>query len=353
VITRAGTGNVGPGEDAWWASGALSDATVWTGGGVRFDGKLHFTAKDASPATAIVSQNTAVPAWAANIFRMPVLDADAELRIAPSSFEVRSLLAHGGNTSVRAEYAKRDGRQDGAVLLDLGWIDLGYDLAEGSTGLVLVGPDAWFGRKTTALHDAAAAARHRADAAEQLGKYVAMTPEARRDAAMALASRCARDMRSCDGVSIETLLRAAEGARERGTLSGIAYAPLVVAAAKGGKDGAMLDPLVVGSIAEALKLGGESTLDGMPSVERSAAAGASDEARGKVMLVAGRVAATRREGGNSVGTLITDAEPVYFVTPFASPAVSETLVRFRGVFVERYAPAGEAPSLVLVGGFVP
>jgi hypothetical protein len=351
VITRAGTGDAGPGEDSWWAKGALSDATLRTDGGPHFDGKTHFTAKDASPATALVSQNSAVPAWAANIFRMPVLDADAELRIAPSSFEVRSLFAHGGNTSVRAEYARRDGHKDGAVLLNLGWTDLGYDLAEGSTGLVLLGPDAWFGRKTAALHDAAAAATHTADTAGQLARYVAMTPGARRDAAMALAARCALDMRSCDGASIESLLRAAVDAHERGILSGIAYAPLVVAAAKGGKDGAILDPLVVGSVAEALKLGGEATVDDMASVDRSAAASTSDAARGKVIVVTGRVSATRPEGGTSVGTLITDAEPVYFVTPFASPAVSETLVRFRGVLVERYAPASQAPSLVLVGVF--
>lgn len=352
-MTHAGTGSAAPLEDAWWARGALTQATVSTQGGVRFAAKVHVSAKDASPATALVSQNTAVPAWAADIFRMPVLDADAEVRVAPPSFEVRSLLAHGGNASVRAEYARRNGRQDGGALLDLGWIDLGYDLAEGSTGLVLVGPDAWFDRKVATLRDAAAAARSKMYTAEQLARYAAMTPALRGDEARTLAAQCALEARSCDGTSIDSLLRAAPDARERDTLGGIAYAPTVVAAAKGGKDGTTLDPRVVGSVAEALRMGGQPALDDIPAMARVVAASDSDAARGKVIVVAGHVSSIRREGTTSVGTLTTDAEPVYFVTPFATDVAPENPARFRGVFVQHYASADGPPSLVLVGGFSP
>jgi hypothetical protein len=353
AMTHAGTGTAAPLEDAWWARGALTQATVWTRGGIRFDGRAHFTAKDASPATTLVSQNTAVPAWAADIFRMPVLDADAEVRVAPSTFEVRSLLAHGGSTSVRAEYARRNGRQDGGALLDLGWIDLGYDLAEGSTGLVFVGPDAWFGRKVATLRDAAAAARSKVNAAERLARYAAMTPTLRGDEARTLAARCALEARSCDGASIDSLLRAAPDGRERDRLGGIAYAPMVVAAAKGGKDGSTLDPRVVGSVAEALRIGGESTLDDIPEMTPAAAARDSAAARGKVVAVAGRISSIRREGTTSVGTLTTDAEPVDFVTPFAADVAPQNPARFRGVFVQRHASADGPSSLVLVGAFSP
>jgi hypothetical protein len=122
-------------------------------------------------------------------------------------------------------------------------------------------------------------------------------------------------------------------------------------------DGATLDPLVTGIVAETLKIAGELALDNIPPVARSAAARDPDAARGKVITVTGRTSSIRREGPYSVGTLTTDAEPVHFVTPFATPAVSETLARFRGVFVQRYAPAdpshGELPSLVVVGAFGP
>jgi hypothetical protein len=98
------------------------------------------------------------------------------------------------------------------------------------------------------------------------------------------------------------------------------------------------------------------TLDNIPSIVHVAGASDSDAARGKVIAVTGRVSSIRREGPYSVGTLTTDAEPVYFVTPFATHPVPETLTRFRGVFVQRYATTqsnGPLPSLVLVGAFGP
>jgi hypothetical protein len=110
-------------------------------------------------------------------------------------------------------------------------------------------------------------------------------------------------------------------------------------------------------VAEALRIGGESTLDNIPAMALVAAANNPDAARGKVIAVTGRASPIRREGAYSVGELTTDAEPVYFVTPFATNAAPETLARFRGVFVQRYAstspPHGQPPSLVLVGAFGP
>jgi hypothetical protein len=358
AIEHAGTGNAVRVEDAWWGNVAVRKATLRTSDGVRFDAKAHLTAKDASPATVLVAQNSGVPTWAANIFRMPGLQADAEVRVAPSSFEVRSLEARGGGSaSFRAEYAKRAGRQDGAVLMDLGWINLGYDLSDGSTGLVVFGPESWFERKTATMQNAAAAAKRKTDAAEQLARYTAMTPELRKDEAGALAVRCALEVRSCDRTSMENLMWATAGSGERDTLSGITHAPLVVAAAKRGTDGTTLDPVVIGSVAEALRVGGESTLDDIPRVARVAAARDSDAARGKVIDVTGRAFPIRREGPYSVGTLTTDAEPIYFVTPFATDRVRENFARFRGVFVQRYSSSDQSPSqppsLVLVGAFGP
>jgi hypothetical protein len=183
-----------------------------------------------------------------------------------------------------------------------------------------------------------------------------MTPALRGDEARTLAAQCTLEARSCDGTSIESLLRAAPDARERHALSGIVYAPMVVAAAKGGKDGMTLDPRVVGSVAEALRMGGQAALDDIPAMARVAAASDSDAARGKVIVVAGRVSSIRREGTTSVGTVTTDAEPVYFITPFATDVARENPARFRGVFVQRYSLADASqgqPSLVLVGAFGP
>lgn len=341
-------------EAAWWGAVTLKRATLRTSDGARFDASVHLTAKDATPATVVVAQNSGVPAWAANIFRMPALTADAQVTIRPSSVELRSLVAHGGGKSLRAEYAKRDGREDGAVLLDLGWIDLGYDLADGATGFVLLGPHSWFGRKVATMRGAARQSERASDA-RQLARYTAWSPTERQSEARELAAQCALARRSCDDRSIDSLLRASGDTGERGTLGGTIYAPLLEAAAKRGTDGATLDPLVVGSSAEALKLGGGSTLDHVPVTQRALALSDADAARGKVMSVMGQMSPLRAEGSYFVGTLATDAGPVYIVTPFAVDAGSEELARFRGVFVQWYgAPdllPSQAPSLVLVGAF--
>jgi hypothetical protein len=100
-----------------------------------------------------------------------------------------------------------------------------------------------------------------------------------------------------------------------------------------------------------------SALDELPAVTRLATVDDPGNARGKVIAVAGRVASVRADGGCSVGALTTDAGPVYFVTPFAMPADTEPIARFRGVFVERYGSTdqapGQPPSIVLVGAFSP
>jgi hypothetical protein len=152
AITHAETGNApAQASGAWWGTVSLQDATLRTKGGVTFGTKIHLVAKDASPATVLVSQNAGVPEWAVNVFRMPVLDATAELLIAGDSLEVRSLVARGGDKSIRMEYARREERTEGAVLADLGWSQVGYDLTDGASGIVLLGPEEWFERKTSAM----------------------------------------------------------------------------------------------------------------------------------------------------------------------------------------------------------
>ncbi len=352
AIRHAGTGQGASSEDGWWGNAVLRETTLRTSAPARFDAKVHVTAKDASPATAIASRNMGVPGWAAAVFRMPDLEADAQVRVSPSSFEVLSLLARGGSTSIRAEYARRSGRQDGAVLMDLGWIGLGYDLSDGANGLVLVGAESWFGTKTAAMRGTAAAAEGKTDSARQVARYAAMAPGFRKDEARVLAAGCTSDVRSCDGSAIENLLRAATDPAEREILSGITYAPMVVAAAQRGSDGATLDPTIMGTLAEALRLGGKSTLDNIPTMAPGAAAADPDAARGRVVVVTGRFSSIRSEGPLLVGTLTTDAEPVYFATPFTGDR-PETHATFRGVFVQRYAPSDRkgGSSLVLVGAF--
>ena len=136
---------------------------------------------------------------------------------------------------------------------------------------------------------------------------------------------------------------------------GIIYAPLLETAARRGTDGTTLDQVVVGSSAEALKRGGVSTLDHLPSTLPSAAQGDASAARGKVVAVTGRIASLQAEGSYFVGMLSSDVGPVYFVTPFVVDVGLDALTSFRGVFVQWYGSPdlgpSQPPALVLVGAF--
>jgi len=156
VIDNAGTGTADLPDDRWWGKAVLRRGALRIGGGLRVDATVHIDAKDALPATALVSQNAGVPPWATAIFRMPQLRADAQVRLSPSSFEVRSLVARGGTTSLRAEYSRQDGHEDGCLLMGLGWTDLGYGLGDSGSGLVLVGAESWFAREVAAKRRASA-----------------------------------------------------------------------------------------------------------------------------------------------------------------------------------------------------
>jgi hypothetical protein len=144
-------GGIGPEHGNWWGNFEMRDAVLRTRDGVAFQGRMHGAATDASPATALVAGNTGVPTWAANMFRMPQLQVDGEIRATSSSLELRSLVAQGRGASIRMEFAKRGARREGAVLMDIGWVEMGYDLTAGSTGLVVLGSEGWFERKSAMI----------------------------------------------------------------------------------------------------------------------------------------------------------------------------------------------------------
>jgi hypothetical protein len=98
---------------------------------------------------------------------MPVLDATARIRLGSSSIDIRSLVARGSGTSIRMEYTRRDRKTEGAVLADLGWIEVGYDLTDGATGVVLLGSEGWFDRKASAMDLESKGTTARTEASEQ------------------------------------------------------------------------------------------------------------------------------------------------------------------------------------------
>jgi hypothetical protein len=136
----------------WWARAELAEAEFRMSPGFGLRATVHATAKDASPATAMIASRTSIPLWILNAVPMNGLEVTCGTRAAPSSFEIRSLVAHDvGTDLVRLEYAKREPTTDWAVLVETGAIHAGFSGGEGGTQFVLFGARPWFEERVAAI----------------------------------------------------------------------------------------------------------------------------------------------------------------------------------------------------------
>ncbi len=139
------------GPHGWWARVDLPEAAMWWKGGFHMRTVVHGRARDAEPASVLVAGETVLPEWITRVFKMTGVDATAELRAAPQSFEVRSFFARGQGSAVRMEYETQAGRGDGVMLLELGELNLGLGLAASGGSVVLVGAHEWFDRRAAQI----------------------------------------------------------------------------------------------------------------------------------------------------------------------------------------------------------
>jgi hypothetical protein len=133
------------GVSDWWAKGSLQEASVQPareGPHGRFD--VRIDARDAKPAEAFVEKVSGVPKWVLDIFSIPNLHAQGELRFAPERLDLRGLDIHGGSTLVRIELAKHASSTRGLVLAEHGALVAGFGLGEETPKLVLFGAKPWF-----------------------------------------------------------------------------------------------------------------------------------------------------------------------------------------------------------------
>jgi hypothetical protein len=138
---------------SWWARADLVDGEL-SSGGLHFRGKVHLTAKDASPLVAMVGADTAVPLWIAKDVPMHGLEADSELRMSPNRFELRSLTARGGSDLVELEYAHQKAAPastEWALLVEAGPIHAAFRGGDLGTKLVLFGARPWFDRMASSV----------------------------------------------------------------------------------------------------------------------------------------------------------------------------------------------------------
>jgi hypothetical protein len=137
--------------DAWWARAWLDKAELRLDDAPRFAGTVHVTAENAAPLQAVLARVTPVPRWVLDAFPTEDLHVDGEIRGTRTSLEARSVVARSSGTSVRLEYAKRDGDREGMALVRSGNLLLGFTLAGAGPKFLLFGAGSWFDRRVASL----------------------------------------------------------------------------------------------------------------------------------------------------------------------------------------------------------
>jgi hypothetical protein len=141
-----------PGTLDWWGRVQLRQATFCVRPGLRFRSAVSATAKDGSPLTALVADNTALPQWLIDAVSTKGLEATGELAVTPSVFALRSVEAHAQGADVGFEFGKiRQQKKEWALLLDLGVALAGVDVSDGQTQVLLFGARPWFHAKVASL----------------------------------------------------------------------------------------------------------------------------------------------------------------------------------------------------------
>jgi hypothetical protein len=107
----------------------------------RFD--LH--AQNARPLYRLL--NTRLPSWAERLLKMEGVTATAEVALAKSFVDVKSIEAEGGAFHILGRYHREKGSHDGAFLIDAGLCSLGVGLGAGKPEIALVRAKKWYRKR--------------------------------------------------------------------------------------------------------------------------------------------------------------------------------------------------------------
>lgn len=138
----------------WWGSVRLRQAVLDVRPGPRFRTYFSAAAKDGSPLTALVVDNTALPQWLIDVVSTKRLEATGEILVTPSFVALRSVSAHAQGADVDFELGKiRGATKEWVMLLDIGAALVGVDVTDGRTQVLLFGARPWFHAKVASLEE--------------------------------------------------------------------------------------------------------------------------------------------------------------------------------------------------------
>jgi hypothetical protein len=130
----------------WWGILEIAAADLRTGPPRVLYAHANLRAQNAQPLYRLL--NAKLPPWAESLLKMEKVTATADVALARSFVDVKSLEAQGGAFHILGRYHAIHGGKDGAFLIDAGPLALGVGLSGGKSELVLVGSRTWFRDQT-------------------------------------------------------------------------------------------------------------------------------------------------------------------------------------------------------------
>jgi hypothetical protein len=126
----------------WWGILTLGAADLRTGPPRVLYAHADLRAQNAQPLYRLL--NAKLPPWAEWLLKMEGVTATADVALARSFVDVKSLEAQGGAFHILGRYHAVRGKKDGAFLIDAGPLALGIGLSGGESEIVLAGARIWF-----------------------------------------------------------------------------------------------------------------------------------------------------------------------------------------------------------------
>jgi len=152
--TIAFDGAPGAGATGWWGRVELREAALRLAGAPRLEALVAARAQDASPVAALIKSAARIPGWAVDAVSKNAFEASADLVVAPSTFEARSVTARAEGVDAALEYARLGPDKEWALFLDLGLLHAGVHVKNGASEVVLFGVKPWFERHVASLRAA-------------------------------------------------------------------------------------------------------------------------------------------------------------------------------------------------------
>jgi hypothetical protein len=126
----------------WWGALEVAAGDLRTGPPRVFYAHLELRAHDARPLYRLM--NAQLPAWAESLLKMKGVTATADVALAKSFVDVKSLEAQGGAFHILGRYHAGRDSSDGAFLIDTGSLAVGVGLSGGTSQLALVRARDWY-----------------------------------------------------------------------------------------------------------------------------------------------------------------------------------------------------------------